>query len=143
MWKVLKSIAGIFHSLFSWLGVTLKQSSASYCDVQTADSATTLVANDGSLLSVIRVEGVKSLIGRNEFIRIQEGLQQTLQTVMSQDGHTMQIYFNYNRDEVKDEITNILTPAHETAERLGLDLGDLFQERINYITAANTLLCLA
>ena len=90
--------------------------------------------NDGSLLSVIRVDGVKSLIGREEFDQIQLGFQQTLQTTMSQRGHFMQVYFNYNKDEVKTEITDIFASARATAERLSLRLDDLFAERIRHLS---------
>ena len=134
MWKWLKSTIAVFDSLFSWLSTSLKQTTASYCDIQTADSATTLVANDGSLVSVIRIDGVRLLIGRDEFEQIQTGLQHTFQTTMSQNGHTIQVYFGYNKDEVKGEISSILQPAHDTAQRLGLSLEDLFSERENHLS---------
>lgn len=132
--NIFKSFLGIFESLLAWLATSIKQSSASYCDIQTADSPTVLVANDGSLVSLIRIDGVKSLIGREEFEYIKEGMQQTLQTTMSQNGHTLQVYFSYNKDEVLGEIEAMLDPAKHTAERLGLNLEDLFQERIDYLS---------
>jgi len=113
---------------------SLKQTTASYCDLQTADSPTVLVNHDGSLLSLIRIDGVKSLIGKDEFDQIQAGLRQSLQTVMSQAGHTIQVYFNYNKEEVRGEITDILAPASATAERLSLRLDDLFAERIRHLS---------
>ena len=84
----------MFKVLFSWLGTIFKQSTMSYCEIQTADSETTLVANDGALLSVIKLSGVTSLIGKEEFEDIQNGLQQSLQTTMSHPGHTIQVFFN-------------------------------------------------
>lgn len=123
-----------FGWIVSALSVTLKQTTASYCELQTADSPTVLVANDGSLLSVIRVDGVKTLIGREEFEYIQEGLRQSLQTTMSQSGHSIQVFFTHNREEVRDEIGEILKPAQQTAERLSLGLDDLFDERINFLS---------
>ncbi|OGT44058.1 MAG: type IV secretion protein IcmB [Gammaproteobacteria bacterium RIFCSPHIGHO2_12_FULL_40_19] len=127
-------VSEFFGSFISWMSTSLMQTSASYCDLQTADSPTSLVNNDGSLLSMIRVDGVKSLIGREEFDQIQLGFQQTLQTTMSQKGHSIQVYFSYNRDEVKAEITDIFASAQSTAERLSLRLDDLFAERIRHIS---------
>ncbi|PNT88122.1 type IV secretion protein IcmB [Coxiella burnetii] len=132
--KIIKSFAGLFDSLFAWLSNTLKQSTSAYCELQTADSSTVLVAHDGSLISVLRLEGVTALIGREEFDKIQTGLQHVLQTVMSQPGHVIQVYFSYNKDEVRGEINEILQPAEQTAKRLSLQLGDLFKERMNYLT---------
>src|SRR3990167_1559555 len=133
MIKFIKSFFGIFESLFSWLSNSLKQNTSAYCELQTADSETVLVAHDGSLISVLRLEGVTSLIGKEEFDHIQTGLQQSLQTVMSQPGHVIQVYFSYDKDDVQGEISEIFTPAEETAKRLGLRLDDLFKERINHL----------
>jgi len=131
LWRTMKEFIG---SLFSWVSTSLKQTTAAYCDVQTADSETVLVAHDGALLSVIKIAGVKSLIGRDEFQHIQAGLQQTLQTVMSQAGHSMQVYFSYNKDEVRGELSSMLNPAMQTAKRLELQLDDLFKERVDHLT---------
>ncbi len=127
-------MSDFFEPFLSWMSTSLHQTTASYCDLQTADSPTVLVNHDGSLLSVIRIDGVKSLIGQDEFDQIQNGLQQTLQTTMSQSGHSIQVYFCYNKDEVKGELTEILAPAVATANRLSLRLDDLFAERVNYLS---------
>lgn len=133
MFSLLKNFFRGLNTFWAWLSTLLKQTTTAYCDIQTADSRTVLVANDGSLLSVLRVEGVQMLIGRDEFENILAGLRQTLQTTMSNPGYTIQVFFSYNKDEVQSEIAEILAPAEATAQRLGLRLDDLFQERINYL----------
>lgn len=134
MANIMESILDSVDVFLSWLSSGLKQTTESYCEIQTADSPTVLVANDGSLLSVFRIDGVKALIGRDEFDQLQDGLLHGLQTVMSNTGHAIQVYFAYNRDEVKGEIKQILQSAEETSERLSLKLGDLFNERVNYLS---------
>lgn len=134
MKELLKNLSDGAGSFLSWFSTSVKQTTASYCEIQTADSPTVLVANDGSLLSVLKIAGVNALIGKEEFFKIQEGLQHALQTSMSQPGHVMQVYFSYNKDEVAGEIEAILHPAKDTADRLGLNLDDLFKERINYLS---------
>jgi len=134
MRKILASVKDTFNAFASWMSTSLKQTTASYCELQTADSPTVLVAHDGSLLSVLRISGVKALIGRDEFDQIQGGLGQSLQTIMSQPGHSIQVFFSYNKDEVRGEISEILRPAEETADRLTLQLDDLFRERIDYLS---------
>ena len=54
-------------SVLAWFSTELKQTVESYCDLETADDPYTLVARDGSLISVIRVFGVTKLIGQDEF----------------------------------------------------------------------------
>ena len=134
MANIVESFLSGFDTFLAWAGTSLKQTTASYCDIQTADSPTVLVAHDGSLMSIIQVSGVKSLIGREEFDRIHSGLQQSLQTSLSQPGHAIQVYFNYDKELVRDDIRNIFAPAHDTAQRLNLSLEDLFQERLEFLS---------
>lgn len=134
MSSVMSTFKDFMGSFASWIAVSVKQSTEAYCELQTADSPTVLVANDGSLLSVLKISGVKALIGTEEFARMQTSLQHSLQTVMSQPGHVVQALFSYNKDEVKSHITDILHFATETAERLDLALDDLFAERVRYLS---------
>jgi intracellular multiplication protein IcmB len=131
MSAVISFIKGLNSALFGWLSTSVKQNTAAYCDLQTADSKTALVANDGSLVSIIRIDGVTALVGSDEFKQIQTGLRQMFQTVMKQPGHVVQVFFGYDRDEVRDELNHMLAPAEQTAKRLELQLDDLFKERID------------
>src|SRR3989338_10906410 len=116
--SIVSGVSEFMDSFLAWIGTSLKQSTSSYCDLQTADSPTVLVNHDGALLSLVRIYGVNSLIGRDEFDQIQHGLQQTLQTTMSHPGHAIQVYFCYNKEEVQAEIADMLAPAKSTANQL-------------------------
>lgn len=132
--NIVDSLLNGIDSFLSWGGSALKQTTAAYCDIQTADSATVLVAHDGSLLSIIRLSGTRALVGEAEFNFIHQGLRQSLQTSMSQSGHLLQVIFSYNRDEVREQLTEILAPSQETAQRLDLQLEDLFKERVDFLS---------
>lgn len=133
MANIMTSVLDSVDVFLAWLSSSLKQTVQSYCDIQTADSPTTLVANDGALVSVLRMRGVRALVGEEEFNRIQLGLQQMLQTSLSRPGHGMQVFFSYNKDDVAEEIREIFKPAMDTAKRLNLSIDDLFNERLNYL----------
>lgn len=120
-------------SILAWFSTEIKQTAESYCDLETADDTTTLVARDGSLISVIRVFGVTRLIGNTEFNAIHDGLTQSLQATLKRTGHAVQVYFSYDRTAVKPELEDILAPAKATAQRLRLELDDLFKERVDYL----------
>ncbi len=120
-------------SLIAWLSSSLKQTSDSYCDLQTADSDEVLVAHDGSLVSMIKIHGATELIGSDEFERLVNGISTSWQSAMSRAGHTIQVYFNYERETVKETLRTILAPAQATSEKLKMDLNDLFQERVNHL----------
>src|SRR3990167_7229720 len=134
MASIVESILDGVDTFLAWLNTSLKQTTASYNDLQTADSRTVLVAHDGSLIYILRIRGVMALIGKEEFAHIHRGLQHSLQTTMSRPGHTIQVFFTYNKDHIKEEITEILRPARQTAEQLHLDLDDLFKERTDYLS---------
>lgn len=133
---IIEGVLDAVDYFLSWIASgVLKQTNESYCELQTADSPTVLVANDGSLVSLLRIDGVKALIGTEEFDRIQNGLLQSLQATMKRTGHAIQVYFNYDKGEVGEDIANILLNARETAERLDMSLEDLFKERISYLSS--------
>lgn len=121
-------------SFLAWISSSLKQTAESYSDLETADSPMALVAHDGSLISVLKVHGVRALVGTPEFDQIQAGLSQAWQSAMSRPGHAIQVFFGYDREPIKAQISEALAPAGQTAERLNLDLADLFRERINHLS---------
>lgn len=126
---VLESI----DDLLSWMGSALGQNASDYCLLQTADSKHTLVGADGSLISIIKLHGATLLVGPDEFERIHQGLTNALTSSMARLGHAVQVYLHYDKDSIKAELGDILAPAMATAERLELNLSDLFEERITHL----------
>jgi intracellular multiplication protein IcmB len=120
-------------TFFAWLSTSLKQTTESYCELETADSPTVLVNHDGSLLSVFRVDGITALLGADEFKQLIEGLTTALHPAMSRPGHALQVMFSQDRENIPRVIQDIYGPAMETAKRIGLNLEDLFNERVNFM----------
>ncbi len=119
---------------FSWLSTALKQTTESYCDLETADSPTDLVDHDGSLLTVLQIDGITALAGTEEFARLVEGLTNAFQPAMGRPGHALQVYFSHDKQNIKKLIRKIYAPAAATQKRLGLSLDDLFNERVDYLS---------
>jgi intracellular multiplication protein IcmB len=134
MAKILNSFLDGIDTFLAWLSTSLKQTTESYCDLETADSPTVIVAHDGSLISLIKISGVTQLIGSSEFERLHEGLTLSLQTALSRSGHALQVLFHYDRQIVSDLIKDTLEPGQQTSQRLGLNLTDLFKERISFLS---------
>ncbi|RUR20052.1 type IV secretion protein IcmB [Legionella sp. km535] len=120
-------------TFFAWLSTSLKQTTESYVDLETADSPTVLVNHDGSLISIIKIEGVTALAGAEEFDRLVSGLNNAFQAAMGRPGHALQVYFSHDKQNIKKVIQDIYEPAEATAKRLDLTLGDLFDERVDYL----------
>src|SRR3990167_536596 len=88
-------------SILAWFSTSLKQTTGSYCDLETADDTYTLVSYDGSLASIIELQGVTHLVGNEEFEHIHEGLCLALQGNMKHPGHAFQFFFSYDRSTIK------------------------------------------
>ena len=127
-------ILDMFDTLLSWVSMGVRQTTNSYCILETAEDAHTLVAKDGSLLTIVRLHGVNGLVGDPEFEQLHRGLSQCLRTNFSRLGHSVQCLFTYDKDAVREEIQNILLPARQTAQHLNLDLSDLLEERENNLS---------
>ncbi|HDV6759621.1 TPA: type IVB secretion system protein IcmB/DotO [Legionella pneumophila] len=121
-------------TFFAWLSTSLKQTTESYIDLETADSPTVLVNHDGSLLSILKIEGITGLAGPEEFERLVEGLANSFQAAMGWPGHALQVYFSHDKQNIVKMIKDIYDPAEATANRLELNLRDLFEERVNYLS---------
>lgn len=121
-------------TFFAWLSTSLKQTTESYCELETADSPTVLVNHDGSLISLLKIEGVTALVGAEEFERLVAGLSNAFQAAMGRPGHALQVYFSHDKQNIKKMIQDIYTPAQATATRLELNLDDLFNERVDYLS---------
>lgn len=134
MGKLSDSFFEGIDTFFAWLSTSLKQTTESYCDLETADSETVLVNHDGSLLTMIKVEGVTALSGPEEFEEMVARLTNAFQGAMGRPGHALQVYFSHDKQNIKKVIQDIYHPARMTAERLELDLNDLFAERVDYLS---------
>lgn len=133
MKKYIESFLDGVDTFFAWLATSLKQTTESYCDLETADSPTVLVAHDGALVSVLQIHGVKELVGGDEFSRLRNGVSMSLQTAMGQAGRSIQVFFSHDKQNIKDYIHDVCEPARETAKRLNLELNDLFEERVSFL----------
>ncbi len=122
------------ESLFAWVSLATKQNALAYCDLETADGKHDLVTKDGSLISVIRLEGYKRFVGNNEFSYLCERLSEMFQPAFGQSGHYLQFYFSYDNEDTKANIDEAQLAARKTAERLGLSVNDIFQSRVDTLS---------
>jgi intracellular multiplication protein IcmB len=132
--KIFDAIVDTIDGFLSWASVSFNQTAETYCMLESAETETTFTGKDGSLISVIKINGVTYLVGPEEFERIHRGFTETLQTSLSRSGHAVQIYFQHDKATVRNDLANILGPARKTAVDLELNLADLFQEKVDYLS---------
>jgi intracellular multiplication protein IcmB len=134
MMNIMDSVVDSLDTLLSWISLGLKQSTFSYCDLETAEDKTTLVGRDGSLITILKIQGSMKLVGSFEFERLHQGVKQSLEATLSRTGHAVQVFFSYDKEAVRREIEEIFLPARQTAKNIRLNLDDLFKERIKFLS---------
>ena len=98
----------------------------SYCRLETVDNGV-LVADDGSLISLLRLEGSLKHVGVEEYESIVTGLTEKLQSTLSKPGHLIQVVFEYYPESSGTRVDELLQPSRLTAQNLGLSIGPLLE----------------
>lgn len=99
----------------------------SYCRLETVDNGV-LVADDGSLVSLLHLEGSLKHVGVEEYTTIVSGLTEKLQATLSKPGHAIQTLFEYDPENSGERIAELLQPSRLTAHNLGLHIGPLLED---------------
>lgn len=132
---MLNGLVNGLDSFFIWLNSALKQNLADYIDLETAQDDYTLVAKDGSLISIIRVDGYKSLINTEAFFeKISQPVAAGLDQFFIKSGHSMQIWFSVDPTKSERNVRNALAPSYQTIEKLNLDLKEILDERVKNLS---------
>ena len=98
---------------------------SSYCRLETVDGDA-IVADDGSLVSILRLEGSLKHIDAKEYDRIIDVLQEKLQSSFAKPGHLLQCVFNFDPEGGKARVEELFAPSIITTRNLGMELGPLF-----------------
>ena len=120
---------GILDGLLKPMVRLLRQPVESFIRLETADDDTTLVSEDGSLLTVVKVDGARQIIGDEEYKKILSDSIVKIGTRFDRPGHAMQIYFSRNPERSYNEVLKILRPNRRASTNIGLEIEDIFDER--------------
>ncbi|MFB6350023.1 hypothetical protein ACFBZI_11380 [Moraxella sp. ZJ142] len=105
----------------------LKTTNEDYCSIETIDSSTNIVFENGSLMSLIRYDGLMSIITVDEFYDMIQYMARDLNNFMAKPGYKIACVFrkdlnSYSLLERSKEIQK------KTASVLLLDVDDLIEE---------------
>lgn len=126
-------MANFADAVFGSLLRSVKQPIESFIQLETADDETTLVATDGSLVTFVRIGGARQIIGDAEYAMIVEQATIKLGARFDRPGQALQVYFMRNHDRISTELKTLLRPNEQAAGAIGLDLEDVFAERIRHL----------
>lgn len=125
------SLLDVFLTPFQ---VALKQSVETYIRLETADDEMTLVGKDGSLVSYMRVDGSRQVIGEEEYEYLIEGSTIKIGARFDRPGHALQVYFIRDPERIRAHLGNLIRPSRTAAHSIGLDIDDLFEERVENLS---------
>jgi intracellular multiplication protein IcmB len=122
-------VGSFLSNLAGSIGVLAKKSLSSYCFLETADGEDTLVAKDGSLVSVIRIDGSRKMMGPADLDKLVEFMTTKLSPNLAAPGHALQFWFCRDPDLSGHLVRRLNATARNVAQNLDVDLEDVFAER--------------
>lgn len=113
---------------------TLRQSIASFIRLETLDSDVSLAASDGSLVSYLKIDGSRQVIGEEEYNFLVEAATMKLGSKFDRPGHAMQIYFSRDPARVRHHLEILMRETRASARNTGLEIDDLIEEKIKNLS---------
>jgi len=116
--KFFTGIDNLLVGMNDWLGKPID----TFCKLETLNNSDTIIADDGSFVTLVEIKGVMNSMGASEYNIMIEALTSQLAPYFKSQGHVMQIVFDYDRSSVRDDISKALRPGRLTARNLGMDI---------------------
>ena len=125
---------GFLNSILKPLIKASRQPIESFIRLETADGETTIAAEDGSLITYLRVDGARQIIGDAEYRNIIQSSVVKIGARFDRPGHALQVYFLRNPDRIQEELKALLRPNSTAAKNVGLEIEDIFEERARHLS---------
>lgn len=111
--------------------------------IEGVENATTLALKDGTLVSVIVLEGSQGMLGPDEFAADAEAIRISLSPFLAGPGHAIEVSFSRDPRTARRVLEASVNGSRRRAAELGLDLGGILterQRRLGGLLAAETCL---
>lgn len=107
---------------------------SSFCDIETSFNETTLVAREGQMMTMLRLNGATSVSGEGEFRPFIERLRDDLAPFLAAPGTILELTITDNPYGISKHISENQRPARLSASRIGLDLENILDEQRDILT---------
>lgn len=125
-------LAGIDDFLYG-LNKMAGQPASHYCRLESG-IGNVLIADDGSLLSMIEVAGNLNYRDEEEFTAMLNRLYLSMAPLFKSPGQVLQVVFHYDPEASVDEANYALDPARKTAQAFGVNADMLFDDWVKTIS---------
>ncbi len=130
-------------SFFDDLG--LGPSLAQRIRLESADDRDALTLKDGSLMSVLCIDGAMRLEDPSELTQFAQSLRVSLAPLLSRPGHAIELFFSRDPAAAYRHVEQIVARQNRRAHDLGLDLSDIIADggdRWSNVLVGETCLCI-
>lgn len=124
----------LFEKILYPFQTALRQSISSFVRLETIDNDTTIAASDGSLVSYLKVDGSRQIIGEEEYNFLVDAATIKIGAKFDRPGHALQIFFTRDPNRIKKHLENLNRPSYSTANNIGLEVSDLIEEKIKNLS---------
>lgn len=123
-------IISAVNELLIGLSSAFRKNFYNYCELETAKDHRTLVSRDGSLLTVLEIDGITGIISdRTYYFNIIRQLNSSLGSSFTNSGHIMQFCFSYDPTKAEEQMEKMLEPTYESYRNLELDLAYMLDSK--------------
>ena len=130
------NVGGFLDDLTHWLWVGGKHALETHCALESVVGPKgPLIARDGSLVSLWTVEGARRMIGPEELDDTVRRWSEGLNNLFVGPGHGLHLVYERDPDGGREIARRAMVRARRSARGAGLDLEDLFSERIERLGA--------
>ena len=125
------AIGRTLDELTHWWWVESKRALEAHCALESAvGEEGPLIARDGSLVSLWAVEGTRRMMGAGELAQTLEAWCEALNNLFAGPGHALHVVYERDPGEGREVAREAMVRAARAAGSSGLDLADLFAERV-------------
>ncbi len=124
----------LWQKILAPFQTALRQSVESFIRLETSDGEETLAAMDGSLITYVKVEGSRQIIGDEEYRFLVEASTVKIGSKFDRQGHALQVYFCRDPARIRNKLDHLLKGSRATCTNIGLDLEDLLEERVKNLS---------
>lgn len=114
--------------------IAMKQSIETFIRLETSDDETTLVSSDGSLLTYVRIDGSRQIIGEGEYNFLIQAATIKIGARFDRQGHAVQVFFVRDPNRARAHLEKLSHASRQTAQNIGLEMEDVFEERLRNLS---------
>ncbi|PCE30081.1 hypothetical protein [Burkholderia ubonensis] len=94
-----------------------------------------LITRQCAMLTIFELTGSMDIVGEQEFEQITDDLRRAMTSYFQKAGHSIEFSFERDPDMIREKVKNLMQPAYDTCERIGLDLKDMLDDRCDRVAS--------